>query len=432
MTVKTDLERLAFLDELTGTMNKNALLSDFDGKTLNGNHFIYVDIDEFKTMNTVFGIDTVDRILVHVAGTLKEYCGQGQVYRIGGGQFVITTDSRVICEPSELQRLLIQPVQLDELQIVVNASICVFDQQDFPEIAVSELLKLMQLTLGVEKAKGRNRLVYFTEERRREYIEKKDIALNLYNAVKNHEFYPKFRPFMDTFTHEVIGMQTVSRWNLHGKRLRPHLFLDAAEWTGLIYDIELDMFVEAIKFYRELLDNKEVKLSSRFKTAVHFSRYTLKRIDIATLFGVLDHYGVSQRNVIIQTREKYITDPQAYNKVKELRKNGFMIVLDNYTNRNTSLSMLSDLKVDAIILSKELLDNIDNDEEYMKKMNVYKYKVEISRKFDFTVIADGINSEANEKLITDLDVQIGLGRLYSRAIIKDKFIEFLMNNKKKR
>ena len=432
MTVKTKLERLAFLDELTGTMNKNALLSDFNGKPVEDSHFIYVDIDDFKTMNTVFGIDVVDNILVHVAETLKEYCGQGQVYRIGGGQFVISTETQVICEPSELQKLLIQPVQLEELQIVVNASICVFNPRNFPKIKVGELLKLMQLTLGVEKKKGRNRLVYFTEEKRREYIQKKDIALNLYNAVKNHEFYPKFRPFMDTFTHEIIGMETVSRWDLDGKRLRPHLFLDAAEWTGLIYDIELDMFVEAIKFFRELLDNKDIKLSKRFKTAVHFSRYTLKRIDIATLFGVLDHYGISQRNVIIQTREKYIIDPGAYNKVKELRENGFMIVLDNYTNRNASLSMLSDLKVDAITLSKELLENIDNDEEYMKKMNVYKYKVEISRKFDFTVIADGINSEQNEKLIKDLDVQIGLGRYYSRAVLKEHFIEFIQNNKKKR
>lgn len=432
MIAANSLERLAFIDELTGTMNKNALLSDFDGVPINDNHFIYVDIDDFKTMNTVFGIDAVDFILKHVAMALKDYCEQGDVYRIGGGQFILTTKSHFICEPVALQKLLIQPVKIEELQIVVNASICVFDHEGFEEIEIHELLKLMQLTLAVEKKKGRNQLVYFTEQKRKEYNLKKEIALNLYSAVKNHEFYPKFQPFMDTFTHEIIGMKTVSRWDLNGVRLRPHLFLDAAEWTGLIYDIELDMFVDAVKFYRELLNMKDIKLSPRFKVAVHFSRYTLKRVDILTLLGVLDHYGISKRNVIIQTRERYITDSESYAKIKNFREVGFMIILDNYTNKNSSLSLLSDLKVDAISLSKDLLEDMDNDEEYMKKMNVYKYKVEISKKFDFTVIADGINSEQNEKLIKELDVHIGLGRYYSRAILKENFIEFIKNNKKKR
>jgi len=65
-------------------------------------------------------------------------------------------------------------------------------------------------------------------------------------------------------------------------------------------------------------------------------------------------------------------------------------------------------------------------------MNVYKFKVDISKKFDFTVIADGINSEKNVKLVKELDVHIGLGRYYSRAVVKEEFIEYIKNNKKKR
>ena len=432
MVVKTNLERMAFLDEMTGTMNKKALVSDFDERSLNHIHFIYVDIDNFKTMNTVFGIDAVDEILIYVADTLKDYCGKSDVYRVGGGQFVLVTESHFICDSKELQKLLIQPVVFDGLQIVVNASICVFDHDDYPKTTVSELLKLMQLTLDVEKKKGKNRLVYFGETKRVEYLEKKDIALNLYQAVKTHQFYPKFRPFVDTYTNEIIGMQTVSRWDLDGVRLRPHKFLEAAEWTGLIYDIEKDMFLEAIKFFRELKDMKDIKLSPRFKAAVHFSRYTLKRIKIDVLFDILNEFDIEPQDVIIQTKEEYITDPGAYIRLKEFRANKFMVFLDDYTNVSTSLSHLADLHVDAITLGKSLLENIDNDEEYAKRMNVYKFKVEIGKKFNFTIIADGINSEKNAKLVKDLDVHIGLGRYYTRAILKDRFIEYVKNNKKKR
>jgi len=432
MIAETTLERIAFMDELTGTMNKNALISDFDQRSLDNIHFIYVDIDNFKTMNTVFGIDAVDLILVYVAQTLKDYCGKSDVYRVGGGQFVLVTESHFICEATELQRLLIQPVLLKNLQIVVNASICVFDHDDYPQTTVSELMKLMQLTLAVEKKKGKNRLIYFGEAKRIEYLQKKEIALNLYEAVNSHQFYPKFRPFVDTFTNEIIGMQTVSRWDLNGERLRPHCFLEAAEWTGLIYDIEKDMFNEAVKFFRELKDMKELKLSKRFKAAVHFSRYTLKRIEIPILMEILNEYNIKPQDVIIQTKEEYITDPEAYSRLKVFRDNNFMVILDEYSNNTTSLSHLVDLHVDAITLSKELLDNIDNDEEYQKRMNIYKYKVDISKKFNFTVISDGIDSEKNAKLVKNLDVHIGLGRLYSRAILKENFIEYVKNNKKKR
>jgi len=286
--------------------------------------------------------------------------------------------------------------------------------------------------LAVEKKKGKNRLVYFGESKRVEYEEKKDIALNLYSAVQTHQFYPKFRPFVDTYTNEIIGMQTVSRWDLNGKRLSPHCFLEAAEWTGLIYDIEKDMFREAVKFYRELMDMKGLKLSSRFKVGVHFSRYTLKRANIVKLLSILKEFNVRPQEIIIQTKEEYITDPEAYARLKEFRTYNFMVVLDDYTNTTTSLSLLADLHVDAITLSKSLLENIDNDEEYQKKMNVYKFKVDISKKFDFTVIADGINSEKNVKLVKELDVHIGLGRYYSRAVVKEEFIEYIKNNKKKR
>jgi diguanylate cyclase (GGDEF)-like protein len=432
MVVKTELERLAFIDGLTGAMSKNALLSDFENRSLDNIHFIYVDIDNFKTMNTIFGIDAVDRILVHVSKTLREYCGNSQVYRVGGGQFVLVTESHFICDSSELQRLLIQPVILQELQIVVNASICVFDHDDYPQTTVTELMKLMQLTLAVEKKKGTNRLVYFGESRRAEYEEKKEIALNLYNAVKTHQFYPKFRPFVDTYTNEIIGMQAVSRWDLKGKRLRPHCFLEAAEWTGLVYDIEKDMFTEAVKFYRELKNMKDIKLSPRFKVGVHFSRYTLKRAKIEDLLSVLEEFNVRPQDIIIQTKEEYISDPEAYQRLGEFRALNFMVALDDYTNSSTSLSLLAELHVDAITLGKALLENIENDEEYMKKMNVYKLKVDISKKFDFTVIADGINTERDLKLVKELDVHIGLGRYYSRAVLKDDFVEYIKNNKKKR
>ena len=432
MTNETDLQRIAFIDELTGLKNRNALIDDFEGKGLENQHFIYVDIDEFKKMNTIFGIDAVDEMLVVVSQTLEDYCGKSTVYRVGAGQFVLVTESHIICEPTELQKLLIQPVVLEDLQVQVNASICVLDHDDFPQAPLVGVLKLMQLTIDVAKKNGKNQLVFADNTTRESYLEKKEIVYNLVKGIKNKEFFPKFQPFMDTFTNEIVGFEAVSRWNLDGRMLRPGCFLEAAEWTGLIYEIELQIFEEAVKFFRELKDNKDIKISKRFKAAVHFSAYTLKRIEIADLISILKQYKISQKDIIIETHEQFISDEDAANKIKEFREHRFMVLLDEYSNNNASLTSLADLKIDAMKLSETLLEEIDNDQEFTKMMNVYKFLVNIGKQFNITIISDGINSTQNAKLIKDLDVHIGIGKHYSKAVIKEEFIEFILNNKKLR
>ena len=361
-----NLEKIAFIDYVTKLRNKNALYEDYGDVDLANKHFIYIDIDDFKRLNTIFGIDVVDQLLVSIANTLNDYCGKSSVYRVAAGQFVLVTESHIMCEPSELQRILIQPVQLENMQILINASIGVLDHDDFPDLSLTGVLRFMHLSLDGVKNDGRHQLVYVDHQTQDDYKERRQIVFNLYKAVKNKEFYPKFQPFVDTFTNEIVGFEAVSRWDLNGKLVRPRCFLKPAELTGLIYEIELQMFEEAIKFFRELKDNKEIKLSSRFKAAVHFTAYTLKRVNIFDLTEILKKYGISQKNVIIETKEEYITDVVAHTKIKEFRSYGFMVLLDDYSNSDASLSFLADLHVDAMKISDTLLEHIDKQSRICK------------------------------------------------------------------
>ena len=429
---RVQLEKLAFFDELTGLRTRNALLADYEGKSLDNKHFIYVYIDKFIKMNSVFGTDTVDDILRIVGNTLKDYCGKSEVYRISAGHFVLVTESHFICEPEELQRILIQPVQLDDLQFILNASICVLGHDEFKDRTIQDVLKIMQLTLSIEKQKSSNMIVYATEENLKKYNEKIEVTNNIKRGVKAKEFYPKFQPFVDTHTNEIIGFETVSRWDLNGVMLRPKCFLEVAEWTGLIYELELHIFEEALKFFRELKDDKSIKIGPRFKVTVDFSAYTLKIVDVQLLLELLMKYNIAPHDIIIETHERYMTDEKAYEKIIELRDNRFMILLDDYTSGNSSLSFLADLKIDAIKLSEDLLHDLDDDQEFQRLSSIYKFMVDIATKLNVAVVSDGVDTPQNAKLVQELGVQIGQGKHYSRALLKDEFIEYYKNNKKKR
>jgi len=345
---------------------------------------------------------------------------------------MIVTESHIICEPEELKVILNQPVKVGGSSYNVKSNICVLDHDDFKGDDLTTILKFLRFTINHEKRHNRNKLLFANQSMKNLYLEKTEIEQNIFNAVRNKDFKPKFAPFVDTFTNKIIGFETVSRWELNGKELKPDKFLEIAEWTGLIYAIEMNMFRETVQFLYELRNEKKIKLSSRFKASVNFSAYTLKHVKIPKLREVMFANNCNPSDFIIEIHEHFITDAEAYEKVQELHNAGFLIALDEYTNVSSSLTYLADLKVDILKLSECLLNRVDSTQEYMKMFSVYKFMSEIGKKFNLTIVSTGIDKLEDIKLVKSLDINIGAGKYYSKAVKKEEFLELFRKFKVKR
>lgn len=426
------IERVAYVDELTGLGNLSGLKHAYGNKDLKNLHFIFVDIDDFNRMNTIFGVDAVEDIVIIVSEKLVDYCGKSEVFRVGVDQFLLITKSHFMCEASELSRILRQPIKHHKVQYLINASICVLDYDDFLGVKFERVLKMMRFSINQAKKDNRNNLIYADDDLKRRYLEKKQIEIEIFNSVKNKQFFPKFQPFVDTFNGSIVGFETVSRWNLEGVEIKPESFLMIAEYTGLIYEIEMYMFEETIKFFSELKADKTVTLSTRFKVSINFSVHTVKRVFKEHLKKTLNKYKVIPSEVIIELREEMITDEEVVEKINCLHNEGFLIAIDEYNNKHSSLRFLANLDIDILKLDECLLHRMDTDKEFTKMHSIYKFIVDISKKFDLVVVSTGINSNRNLKLIKDLDIHIGSGKLFSKALVKDEFVQYLKNNKKKR
>lgn len=421
-----------YVDALTGLRDLQGLYKDYIEEDLKDTHFIYVDIDDFNKMNIIFGVDTVEDMLKGVAVTLQDYCGQSNVYRVGNDQFLLVTSSHIICEPSELQRILKQPFKHHKIQYVINASVCVADYDDFKGDSLKEILNLLRITVDSTKSLGRNTLIYANQKHKEHYRLIKEVEENIYEAMGKQQFFPKFRPFVDTFNNEIIGFEAVSRWKLNGRELKPKDFLDIAQWTGIIYDLEICIFEKSLRFYRKLMDDKSIKLSSRFKAGINLSEYTLIKLDIDTIIKLLRKYDISAKDIIIEIKESYITDTNVYHKVKNLYELGFVVILDDYKNTTSSLTYLADLKVDVLKLSETLLDDVNNSQQFTHLKSVYQFFVDISKKFDMSVVSAGIKTKRDLELVRELGVNIATGDYFKRAIVQKEFVEFLKANKKRK
>ncbi len=430
MVVKNDYKDLHF-DSLTGLRDLSGLYSDYKERALTGFHFIYIDIDDFNKMNLIFGVDTVEDMLKNVSTTLLDYCGKSNLYRIGNDQFLIVTESQVICEPTELQRILRQPFKHHNIQYVINASVCVADYIDFEGDTLKQVINMMHYSIDRTKNQGRNRLIFLNNTHKAQYELIKEVESHIYDAMEKEQFFPKFRPFVDTFNNEVIGFEAVSRWNLNGRVLKPKEFLEIAQWTGIVYDLELSIFEQALQFYKEILNDKSINLSKRFKCGVNLSSVTLLRLEIKTIIVLLKKYDVSAKEVIIEIKENFIKDKNAIAKIKNLYELGFIIILDDYSNKSSSLTYIADLKVDVLKLSESLLDDMNGSQEYKSLKSVYQFFVDISKEFNLSVVSSGIKSKQDLKFVRNLGVNMGTGDYFSRAIVKEEFLEYLGNNKKR-
>ncbi|MFK5883902.1 MAG: GGDEF domain-containing protein [Candidatus Izemoplasma sp.] len=422
------LEKFAYIDDLTGLKNKHSLIRDCESKKLEDIHFICIDLWNFKKINQIMGYNAGDDILQNISEKLINFCGKSEVYRISGDTFILLTENEFLCDPSVLDKLFNSPFKHSDVQFMINARVAVLDYGEFESSSIKEVLMLFDYALADAKAKKINGVIEVHKNIQEAFLEKREIEKHFFDGVQRDKFFPKFHPFIDTFTNEVVGFETVSRWVFYDKTIRPVQFLPIAIYTGLIFDIECKMFRETCKLLSELKNNKQFKLSKGFKAALNFTIQTLSRIEINDLLKVLNKYKLSAKEIIIELHEEFIEEDNSTEKIRELRDAGFYIVLDSYSTKNSSLCYLADAGVNAIKLDKALLERIDQDPEYRRMHSVYSFMTELANKIDIRVISDGISSVSNIDMVKDLGINIGIGPYYSKPIMKEEFIEkFFVN-----
>ncbi|MCF7926662.1 MAG: GGDEF domain-containing protein [Candidatus Izimaplasma sp.] len=422
----------AYHDDLTGLRNLKSLYSSYHDADLTDYHFIYVDIDDYNRMTMVFGVDIIEEMLVTISETLVEFCGKTDVFRVGNDQFLLVTKNKYYCEPEELQTMLKYKHTHNEMKLVINVSITAAHYADFKGDSLEDIHKLLHLITDLSKADGRNTLIYANQKHKEHYLKMKEIEDNISEGVKNKDFYPVYRPYVDTFNSEIIGFEAVSRWRLNGKILKPSSFLEIANWTGLISKIDMDIFKKGLEFFKHLKENDSINLSSRFKAGFNFSEHTLMNLDIDKIIDMLKQHDIAAKNIIIEIHELSVLDKKIRQQVENLYELGFLIILDEYSNDTSSLTHLSDFTVDVLKLSETLLQDVNDSEEFKQKMHIYEFLVDIAKKFDLGVIAAGLKTKKDLKLVRQLGVEIAQGKFFKKPVDEEEFSNFIKHNKKTR
>ncbi|MEM7190872.1 MAG: EAL domain-containing protein [Pseudomonadota bacterium] len=419
--VQAEIQHTALHDPLTKIANRRYLderLTELasmcrrDGRWLAALH---VDLDRFKQINDTAGHAAGDALLVHVAGILKASVrAEDFVARIGGDEFVVLcfgdTD---ITEVGEIAERIIarvgEPFDFEGRECWSGASVGIATTQG-DIIAPNELLANADIALYRAKNQGRGCFEYFNAGIQAEIMANQRIADGIRAGMPRGEFVPFFQPQICARTYRIAGFEALVRWR-HPEDgvLPPSSFLKIAEDLGTVATLDRMILEAALQDYRNwTASGLEIP-----RLSVNVSARRLSDPDLTVGLRDLNlPRGVISFELLESVFLDEVDDRMGWN-IDNLRELGIEIELDDFGSGHASIVSLLRLGPDAIKIDRELTATIAIDRT---RRNLVKSIIEIGKSLDVRVVAEGVENEAQARLLSAMGCDMLQGFLFSRPL----------------
>lgn len=432
---EANLRHMSQHDTLTGLPNRSMLQEQLSriladaGRRQRGVAILYCGLDDFKEVNEQFGYHSGDSMLIAVADRLRANSGRlGSLARLGGDQFaLIQTGVNEPYEAAELAQTILddlsQPMQLGEHSISLRATIGITLFPDDGDDA-EKLLQKAEQTMMLAKARSRNHYQFYIASLDSEIRVRRELDKDLRGALQRNEFYLVYQPPVSYITHEVVGVEALLRWQ-HPERglVPPDLFIPLAEQNGCIIDIGDWVLDQSCRQLREWHDSG----LDHLRMAVNLSTVQLHQGGLSKLVNnLMQRYQLPAYSLELEVTETGLIEDisAAASHLNSLKKAGVLIAIDDFGTGYSSLSYLSGLPLDKIKIDKSFVLDVLEDED---NATIVRAIIQLGRSLNMQVIAEGVESAAQEAHIVSLGCNEGQGYYYSKPLTASAFRKWLTN-----
>ncbi|MEM8796264.1 MAG: EAL domain-containing protein [Pseudomonadota bacterium] len=432
-SAKSRIQKQALLDPLTGLANRRQLdeyLSRYDRRQFDRKGeiaLLQVDLDRFKHINDTFGHAAGDQVLMHVAELIRSVTIESDlIARIGGDEFVIVCEDLTTPDrPAEIAAQIIDELQAPVIYegkpcCRVGASIGIaFADSD--KVDRSKLLINADIALYRAKRDGRNNVVIFTEELEAEIVRTKLVADEILRGIENNEFVAYYQPQFDARNHDLVGVETLVRWNHPEKGiLAPFHFLGIAEELDVVSEIDRLTFEQAVKTSNVL----EERGFSIPKVAVNVS---FRRLADPRLIESIEAFPSTRSKVSFELLETIFLDEQheAINwNIDRLRECGVEIEIDDFGSGRASIIGLTKVNPDRLKIDRQLVFPVTESE---LQRSLVKAIIEMGHSLGISVVAEGVETLGHANVLRDLGVDVLQGYAFAKPMPFEEFEDFLKN-----
>jgi diguanylate cyclase (GGDEF)-like protein len=417
---RDDLARLANFDALTGLANRHRFSEGLSKMTQTGPIearrcvLMFLDLDNFKTINDSLGHAVGDRLLRSVGQRISTCLDDGSLLaRLGGDEFalLIPYPASVLAVEALAERVLAtvsEPCQLDDVRVDVRASmgiaLCPVDGDD-PE----SLLKCADLALYAAKAAGRNTFRFFDQAMAESARTRVRLQHELGVALAQEQFTVYYQPQWHLGTNSVIGFEALVRWQ-HAERglIGPGEFIAVAEETGQIVPLGTWVLRQAC---REASTWPALMRVSVNLSAVQFRSSCV----VDEVLQALADSGLAPERLELEITESALIEDHegAQATIMALRSRGIRVALDDFGTGYSSLAYLRHFPMDKLKIDGMFVRSLDSDREAQAVVTAI---ISLARALRLETTAEGVETQAQKLMLRALGCDDIQGYLVSRPM----------------
>jgi diguanylate cyclase (GGDEF)-like protein len=424
------LAQLSHYDPLTNLPNRRVLLSRLaewrartDGESA---ALLFLDLDNFKTVNDSLGHLVGDELLRQVADRLKSSVGgEHLVARMGGDEFVLLFANINISEAEEIGKTILnkfaEPFIIEGRPFRSTISIGITAVGGAEDAEKTDPLQAADSAMYVAKQRGGNQFVTYESPQHEKVLRQLLLEQGLFLALERKELSVEYQPQLDLKTAKMLGFEALLRWKhpTYGM-VSPAEFIPLAEKTGQIVPIGnwvLRESLRQIRIWRELYHADLI-------ISVNFSVHQVIRSDFSeTVKTALSEAGVPSHALLIEVTESVLMQDRAVEHLNEARRLGVKISVDDFGTGYSSLSYLQRLPIDEIKIDRTFMEKVGEDE---RKTALFGAVVHMAHTLGMSVVGEGVELKLQWDSIRDMSCDAAQGYLISRPLSPER-VEDIMS-----
>lgn len=421
-------------DHLTRLPNREYLRSNIQRWMCGSSNpftLMFIDIDNFKSVNDTHGHEFGDEVLKQISTRLNHFSGEGRlIVREASDEFIFIvnrTDEETIKDlASELIQTLSKPYNVNDNQFLLSCSIGI---AFYPMHGDNLDALLLSADIAMYQAKKqRNAYSLFNQEMQASHLHKMKVEQRLRLAIEKQTLFMAYQPQLN-INGEIYGVEALVRWEDEelGK-VPPNEFVPVAESSGLM--VRLGELI--IEKSLEDMDLLTTHLATPIQMSINISvKQFLHAKFIERLMATMDKYHLDCNRITLEITENlFIEDLEKFSPTCErLHALGFKISLDDFGTGYSSLSMLRTLPIDEVKIDKSFVDNIEHDK---KALNMVKNIIAIGKNFEMKVLAEGVETQRQRDQLEACGCDLIQGYFYSKPLSFDQLVSFVKDNKEEK
>jgi len=435
------IRELAFYDPLTGLPNRRLLLDRLSqclsvsirNKRMGG--LMFIDLDNFKTVNDILGHAEGDQLLRQVAHRITACIREGDtVARQGGDEFVVVLENlddhareaatQIKTVGEKILAAIDQPYTGSSQTYRSTASIGVTLFGD-PRDNIDDLLKQADIAMYQAKAAGRNALRFFDPDLQAVLKARAALETDLRHGLQDNQFLLYYQPQADDVTG-LTGVEALIRW-WHPQRglVPPAEFIPLAEETGLILPLGEWVLETACNQLVAWTDQAEM---THLTMAVNVSARQFRQANfVDTVLDVVRRTGADPRKLKLELTESMLVDnvEEIIAKMNALKSCGLMFSLDDFGTGYSSLSYLKRLPLSQIKIDQSFVRDVLSDQN---DAVIARTIVALAHSMNLLVIAEGVENEGQRSFLADNGCGAFQGYLFSRPLTLANLESFAREN----